>query len=310
MGKKHLILDTDMAGDCDDAGALALLHGLCDLGEAELLCVTNCISSEYGSGCIDAINRYYSRPVPVGNLKEKDLYNEERYSAKYNRYIVSHYENAYPTASLAADAVTLIRDTLAARSRPDVTLCCIGPLRVAARLLQACGAAFLRSHVQELVVMGGQFAPASLPWRQNGMPGIFPEYNIVGDVQSARFVADHWPTPLVFCGYEIGYGVISGRGLIHPADEQNPVSMAYQRYGTDGRDSWDPLTVYYAVRGEDGLMELSPPGRISVDEDGMTDFTQEEAGLHRFLVANASKPVLALAVDKLLQPAAETRVKK
>ena len=27
-----LILDTDMSGDCDDAGALALLHALADRG--------------------------------------------------------------------------------------------------------------------------------------------------------------------------------------------------------------------------------------------------------------------------------------
>ena len=33
----RLILDTDMSGDCDDAGALALLHALADRGECELL---------------------------------------------------------------------------------------------------------------------------------------------------------------------------------------------------------------------------------------------------------------------------------
>ena len=32
-----LILDTDMSGDCDDVGALALLHALVDRGECELL---------------------------------------------------------------------------------------------------------------------------------------------------------------------------------------------------------------------------------------------------------------------------------
>lgn len=37
-----IIFDTDIGGDCDDAGALALLHRLCDMGEAELLAVTHC----------------------------------------------------------------------------------------------------------------------------------------------------------------------------------------------------------------------------------------------------------------------------
>ncbi|MEP1642867.1 MAG: nucleoside hydrolase, partial [Rhodopirellula bahusiensis] len=34
-----LILDTDMSGDCDDAGALPLLHALADRGECEILAV-------------------------------------------------------------------------------------------------------------------------------------------------------------------------------------------------------------------------------------------------------------------------------
>ena len=35
-----IIFDTDIGGDCDDAGALALIHRLCDKGEVELLAVT------------------------------------------------------------------------------------------------------------------------------------------------------------------------------------------------------------------------------------------------------------------------------
>ena len=52
-----ILFDTDIGGDCDDAGALAMLHRLCDLGECELLAVTACYASPYVAGCIDAINR-------------------------------------------------------------------------------------------------------------------------------------------------------------------------------------------------------------------------------------------------------------
>lgn len=37
---KKIIIDTDIGWDCDDAGALALIHSLCNKGEAELLAVT------------------------------------------------------------------------------------------------------------------------------------------------------------------------------------------------------------------------------------------------------------------------------
>ena len=29
---KKVIFDTDIGGDCDDAGALALIHSLCNMG--------------------------------------------------------------------------------------------------------------------------------------------------------------------------------------------------------------------------------------------------------------------------------------
>lgn len=68
---RAVILDTDMGGDCDDAGALAVLHVLADRGEARILAVTSCTSAEATPGCIDAINTYYGRPeIPVGALKE------------------------------------------------------------------------------------------------------------------------------------------------------------------------------------------------------------------------------------------------
>lgn len=40
--KVKLIFDADIGGDCDDAGALALIHRLCNKNEAELLAVTFC----------------------------------------------------------------------------------------------------------------------------------------------------------------------------------------------------------------------------------------------------------------------------
>ena len=49
-----IIFDTDMAGDCDDAGALAVLNALADRGEAEILAlVTNrkCPSNSSAGAC-------------------------------------------------------------------------------------------------------------------------------------------------------------------------------------------------------------------------------------------------------------------
>ena len=53
--------DTDIGCDCDDAGAMAVLHELANQGECSILAVTHCCAGEYNAGCIDAINRYFGR---------------------------------------------------------------------------------------------------------------------------------------------------------------------------------------------------------------------------------------------------------
>ena len=66
----QIIFDTDMNGDCDDAGTLAMLHTLQDLGECNILAITTSWGGEVIPGAIDAINTYYGHPdIPVGSCK-------------------------------------------------------------------------------------------------------------------------------------------------------------------------------------------------------------------------------------------------
>ena len=98
-GAVPIILDTDIGPDCDDAGALAVLHGLAKRGEARIVGVMHCTSSPWGAGCIDAINAYYGRPdIPVGSLPEEEGFlREERYE-KYNRFVAQQFSNRFRAA--------------------------------------------------------------------------------------------------------------------------------------------------------------------------------------------------------------------
>ena len=87
-----IIFDTDIGGDCDDAGAFALLHRLCNKGEAELLAVTACYASPYVAGCIDAINTYFGRIVPVGVNYSRKSENRGVYAGE----LCDNYPNRYP----------------------------------------------------------------------------------------------------------------------------------------------------------------------------------------------------------------------
>ena len=55
-----VVFDSDMANDCDDAGALAVLHGLADLGEVEILAVVTNRKDPSGASAADQSVTYCS----------------------------------------------------------------------------------------------------------------------------------------------------------------------------------------------------------------------------------------------------------
>ena len=70
-----VIFDTDMGSDCDDAGALAVLHALADAGEVRILGVVfSSGKNRYGVGTCDAINTYYGKgDLPLGQYQATDV---------------------------------------------------------------------------------------------------------------------------------------------------------------------------------------------------------------------------------------------
>ena len=79
-----IILDTDIAGNHDDVGAIAVLHSLANSGEAEILAMAiseTGLSAEWGAPCVDAINTYFNRPdIPIGVPTNGFAYSKTTYS--------------------------------------------------------------------------------------------------------------------------------------------------------------------------------------------------------------------------------------
>src|SRR6478672_1211868 len=66
----HLILDTDIGNDVDDALALAMIHGLESRAEARLLAVTITKDNRYAAPFVSLVNTYYGRPrIPIGVVR-------------------------------------------------------------------------------------------------------------------------------------------------------------------------------------------------------------------------------------------------
>jgi hypothetical protein len=138
-----------------------------------------------------------------------------------------------------------------------------------------------------------------------------PEYNVKTDIPSAHQVFDEWPTPVVFSGFEIG------QALLFPAQavEQgfrwaanHPVADAYRAYMKMpyDRPTWDLTAALYGVRPDAGYFNLSPPGRVTVDDAGRTHFAETPAGKHRYLILTDAQKARTLEALILLatEPAA------
>ena len=283
-----LFLDTDMGPDCDDAGALQLIHTLCDQSKAALLGVTHCTSSPYGLPTISAINRFNGREVPLGTTARKGFLIEEN-CLRYSLPVAEAFDHEFRGGRPQREAREVFEEVVAAQPDESVTVVAIGPLNNLADFVSdEAGVELIRRKVNRLVCMAGRFDSAE------------PEWNVKSDVAAASAVIKKWPGEIVMCGWECGAGVITGAALEGMAG--HPVREAYRLWtkGSLRRDSWDLVTALYAVLGNSGWVGSSAPGRIAVDERGVTRFTPSEGGPHRYTINRVGQEKLAGHLNALL----------
>lgn len=280
-GPVKIILDTDFKDDVDDVGALAVLHALADLGEAEILAVMVSTLSPCGGTAVDVINTYYARPdIPIGVRLPLDdacsaLAIDPRadLNQRYPQLLTDNYLHDLDVQQ-APSAPQLYCDILAEQADNSVVIAAVGFLpNLAALLTYECpgheptGLELIQSKVQRLEVMGGMY-PAGFEFN---FSTDFPEYferlanlDPAVFVTSANNVMESWPGRVVFNGFEVGLTVQTGGALFTDTPEGNPVREAYRVYvGENGtRPSWDPITVWHAVRGgTDLFVETGQDGR-------------------------------------------------
>ena len=59
----RIIFDTDIQGDADDVGTVAVLHALVDSGEAEILAMGVSSKNSWSPLCLSALNTYFGRGI-------------------------------------------------------------------------------------------------------------------------------------------------------------------------------------------------------------------------------------------------------
>lgn len=246
----RVIFDTDIQGDADDLGAVAVLYALADAGEAEILAMGVSSKNPWSPFCLSALNTYFGQPhIPLGMLKGPG--SSKR--SKYTRELSESFPRALQSLDDAPDAALLYRRVLAAADDRSVVFVSVGFLTNLRNLLitepdawsPLDGRALVARKVKAWVCMGGQFpeGPEACNFRRDG--------------PAAAYVVEHWPTRVVFSGGELGVRIQTGAGLT-ALPEDSPVRQGYELYnGLKNRASWDQTAVLYAVRGlNGGLKEL------------------------------------------------------
>ena len=298
----RVILDTDLGSDCDDAGALAVLHVLANAGEAEILaCIYSSGINPYGPGCIAAINAWYGRPgIPIGAAVASDLGDPRNDFLEVIATNTALYGHNVVTRDDVPELVTVYRRILAAAPEDSVQIVSIGHTKGLYDLLHSPadeispvpGLELVRCKVKTWVAMGGTFPGEKEPGWNFGQNGA-ARY-------SRRLVRD-WPTPIVFSGYEIGAAILTGRSL-QATPTRNPVREAYRLWANalvHNRPSWDQTAVLYAVRGL-GNYWIMRRGQCDFDETGRTEWRDDPQGPHAFLVEKMLPAALAEIIEDLM----------
>jgi inosine-uridine nucleoside N-ribohydrolase len=291
-----LIFDTDMGNDVDDLLALGMIHSLQRRGHCELLAVTITKDHPQAAAFVDAVNTFYGRPdIPIGVVRNGFTHRPGKFillADEKNADGTFRYPHDLLSGKDAPEATGLLRETLARQPDGSVSLVQVGFFTNFARLLDSppdkhsplAGRDLIQKKVRLLALMAGAFKGTDPEWQSR-------EYNARTDLDSAQKLTREWPTPIVWCGYEIGLAAAYPHESVerdYNYVRHHPLKEAYYlaRPPSHDRPTWDPATLLYAVLPERGYFKLSEPGAVSISGDVATDFLPAEdgKGRDRFLI--------------------------
>lgn len=255
-----IIFDTDIGSDCDDAGALAEMHALADLGEVEPLGVIYSSGrNRYGVGVCDAINTWYGRgDLPLGQYQGSDVGDTRddypsRIATATNLY-------GHDIVSSAPELVTAYKQML--RDQPDdsVTIVTVGhPHGLVHLLRDAEGARLVQAKVRRWFAQGGANSQPEAGWN----------FSHCGADAYLAELLEKWPKDAYFV--IDGPESLTGHRKLPLAPERNPVREIYRLWNKQGclqqgRPSWDQFTLLAAVRPQ--YFKVENYGCVQCTSDG------------------------------------------
>lgn len=306
FAQPKIIFDTDIGGDADDLGALAMFHTFIKRGDCELLAIMNWTMDKNAVPSIDAVNRYYLHPnIPIGTRKGQtgDI------EANYNRILAENFSYKL-TSDDVPDATDLYRKILSSADDTSITIVVTGPLANIQNLIKSAadnysplnGSELITKKVKEFVIMGGQFPRGKREWNFDGnMPGV------------TKFVLENLTVPITFSGFELGSKIKTGE-IFNNIDPETPLYKGFLYYSEHApwmkadfkgkilpNSSFDQTAVLYAVKGGVGTYwEKVENGYCEADETGGNRWKKSKNSNHSYLKLKESPEVLATLIEVLM----------
>ncbi|KAF0236306.1 MAG: inosine/uridine-preferring nucleoside [Prolixibacteraceae bacterium] len=306
FSQPKIIFDTDIGGDADDLGALAMLHNYVKRGDCELLAIMLWTTDEFAVPAVDAINRFYLNPnVPIGSRKDGTYRSKDN----YNQIIADNFEYKL-TYSDVPEVVGLYRKILASAADTSITIVTVGPLLNIQRLIQSgadkhstlSGSEMISKKVKEFVIMGGQFPKGENEWNFNGnMPGV------------TKFVLENLKVPIVFSGYELGVKIKTG-ATFNNIDPETPLYKGFLYFSEHApwmkdqfkgkilnNSTFDQTAVLYAVNGGvDVLWEKVTGGYCEAGDNGGNRWVKRKNSSHSYLKLIETPEFMAALIEAIM----------
>jgi inosine-uridine nucleoside N-ribohydrolase len=299
--KKKIIFDTDMGPDYDDVGAIAVLHALADSGECEILATLSCNGHPSVAPTIETFNRYFNRTdIPIGIPKNPVV--SAIAPNRWNDSVIAKFQPGLKGKADYPIAAKVYRKVLSAQPDKSVTIVTVGFTTNLYELLQTNGDEYSPLSGRELVDRKVK--------KWVAMAGAFPEgreYNVIMDTIASIYTFSHWPTPILFSGFEIGNPILTGRIVAEKESTDNPVAWAYRynlaTYGdapAENKMSWDLTAVLCAVRDPEKYFYICGHGKFTVGDDGYDCWDADADADHYFLVHKYPYRKIADILDGLM----------
>ncbi len=271
-----IIFDTDMGSDCDDAGALALLHAYADMGRVRII-GTGYSSGKvpYGAGVVQAINIYYGRgDTPVGAYHGDDIGDPvDKMKAEELAKDTERFGNTIVHNKDAEEITRLNRKLLVAQEDDSVVYLTVGHTKGLHDLLVSrpddvsplSGRELVKKKITRWIALGALFAI-----NEEGSYRKDWNFSFNDTAPYTKYLVDNFPKPMVFV--TAGTDILTGKSL-KQTPPGNIVRTAYTEWLTnysqktldDQRPSWDLIAVYYAVEGLGDYLVEAPNGFLDFD---------------------------------------------